>query len=58
MLSKIKLERLQVEFFNIEEFIPKDYLLRKIDSAIDFTHIYDFVSDFQIHIVLIMVDQV
>lgn len=45
MLSKEKSERSQIEFFSIEEFIPKEHLLRKIDSAIDFTHIYDFVSD-------------
>ena len=29
----------------IEEMVPKDHILRKIDSAIDFTHIYDLVGD-------------
>lgn len=45
MLKKDKEERNQVEIFSIEEFVPKDHLLRKIDSAVDFTKIYDFVSD-------------
>jgi len=45
MLSKEKQERSQMEFFSIEGFIPKEHLLRKIDSAIDFTHIYEIVSD-------------
>ena len=31
------------KFFN-RKFVPREYLLRKIDSAVDFTHIYDFVS--------------
>lgn len=34
-----------VEILNIEERIPKEHLLRKIDSAIDFEHIYDLVWD-------------
>ncbi len=29
--------------FSIEEFVPSDHLLRKIDSAVDY--IYDFVED-------------
>lgn len=45
MLKKNKQERAQIEFFSIEEYVPKDHLLRKIDEALDFTHIYDFVND-------------
>ena len=45
MLRTNKKERNQVEIFSIEEFVPQDHLLRKIDSAVDFTHIYDFVTD-------------
>lgn len=45
MLRKNKQERAQMEFFSIEEYVPKDHLLRKIDNALDFTHIYDFVND-------------
>ena len=37
--------RATVEILNIEERIPKDHLLRKIDSAINFEHIYDLVWD-------------
>lgn len=37
--------RATVEILNIEERIPKDHLLRKIDGAIDFEHIYDLVWD-------------
>ncbi len=29
----------------MDEKVPQDYLLRKIDNAIDFTHIYDLVED-------------
>ncbi len=45
MLRTNKGERNQVEIFSIEEFVPQEHLLRKIDRAVDFTHIYDFVSD-------------
>lgn len=29
----------------MDELIPEDHLLRKIDSVIDFTKIYEIVSD-------------
>lgn len=45
MIIKGKENREQVEIFSIEEFVPKDHLLRKIDSAVDFTQIYDIVED-------------
>lgn len=45
MMIKQRGNREQVEIFSIEEFVPSDHLLRKIDRAIDFTHIYDFVED-------------
>lgn len=45
MLSKEKEERNQMEFVCLEELVPQDHLLRKIDSAIDFTHIYDIVEN-------------
>ena len=37
MLSKDKIERSQVEFFSIDDFVPQNHLLRKIDSVLDFT---------------------
>lgn len=30
---------------SVEALVPWDHLLRKIDSAVDFTHIHDFVED-------------
>ena len=45
MLRKEKEERNQVEFLSLEDLVPIDHILRKIDSAVDFTHIYDFVED-------------
>ncbi len=49
MLRTDKKTRNQAEIFSIEEFVPQDHLLRKIDSAVDFTRIYDFVSDLYCH---------
>ena len=45
MLRENKGEREQMEMVCIEEMVPKDLILRKIDSAIDFTHIYYLVGD-------------
>ena len=35
----------QMKIFSIEEFLAQEYLLRKINSAIDFTNIYEIVED-------------
>ena len=45
VIVKDRKNRSQIEFFSIEDFVPQDHLLRKIDSAIDFSHIYDIVED-------------
>jgi transposase len=45
MLEREKLRREVVEFINTEERVPQDHLLRKIDAAVDFCHIYDYVKD-------------
>ena len=45
VIVKQRENREQVEIFSIEEFVPADHLLRKIDSAIDFTYIYEIVED-------------
>lgn len=45
MLAKEKSERNTLEIVNIEELVPLYHLRRKIDSAVDFTHVYDFVED-------------
>ena len=45
VIVKGRENRDQLEVFSIEEFMPADHLLRKIDSAVDFSHIYDIVED-------------
>ena len=37
--------RNQVEIICIEDLVPQDHLLRKIERAVDFKKIYDFVED-------------
>lgn len=45
MIEKRKRGVEQIEILCMDERVPQDYLLRKIDNAIDFTHIYDLVED-------------
>lgn len=45
MLRKNSDVRYAAEIISLDMAVPKEHLLRKIDSAMDFTHIYDFVSD-------------
>lgn len=45
MLKRNRINRDQIEMFSIEDCVPRDHLLRKIDAAVDFGHIYDFVED-------------
>ena len=44
MVEREKLDREALEIVNTDMMVPRDHLLRKIDSAVDFTHIYDFVN--------------
>ena len=37
--------REQVGFYCMEDLVPKDHILRKIEKAIDFSFIYDLVKD-------------
>lgn len=39
------IDRGWVKIFSIEEFVLSDHLLKKIDSSVDFTHIYDIGED-------------
>ncbi|MGB0662950.1 MAG: IS5/IS1182 family transposase, partial [Pontibacterium sp.] len=34
-----------MEFVTIDELVPQDHLLRKIDKVIDFSFIHDLVKD-------------
>lgn len=45
MLEKKSKDLKQMELISIEELVPGHHLLRKIDSAVDFTRIYDFVEN-------------
>jgi len=44
MLERGKKEREQVEFISTEGFVPKNHLLRKIETSVDFERIYNFVE--------------
>ena len=45
MLNKHEEDRKALEIVNLDDIVPKDHLLRKIDAAIDFDHLYDLVED-------------
>ena len=45
MLRQEQENRSQMEFFCVEEFVPQEDLLRKIDRAVDFSYIYELVED-------------
>ena len=45
MLKQEMGNRSQMEFFCIDQFVPQKHLLRKIDKAVDFDHIYELVED-------------
>ena len=46
MLTKDTEEmRNQIEMYSIDQLVPEDHLVRKLEAAIDFSFIYDLVSD-------------
>jgi len=45
MLNKREGSKYQIQFCCIEDLVPKDHLLRKIDAAIDWKFIYELVGD-------------
>ena len=45
MLKKCDDTRKQIEFFSLEDLVPSEHLVRKVDKAIDFSFIYDEVKD-------------
>ena len=45
MLEKNVQNRRQAEIICLEDLVPENHLLRKIDRAVDFDSIYDFVED-------------
>ncbi len=47
MISKEnEIKRGVVEIVDMESLVPENHLLRKIDKAVDFSKIYEFVEDF------------
>ena len=38
-------ERNQMKMITLDDLVPKDHLVRKIDAAIDFAFIYELVED-------------
>ena len=44
MLERGKMDRDLVEFVVIDQLVPKEHLLRKIDTAVDFTQLYEMVE--------------
>ena len=44
MLERGKMDRDLVEFVVIDQLVPKEHLRRKIDTAVDFTRLYDMVE--------------
>ena len=46
MMTKNQInERDQLEILTIEQLVPQDHLVRKLDAAIDFSFIYPLVED-------------
>ena len=38
-------KKTQVQMISLDQLVPEDHILRKIDRYIDFTFIYDLVED-------------
>ena len=45
MLTKEQEQRQAIEMLCTDMMVPKDHLLRKVDEAVDFKHIYEIVED-------------
>lgn len=45
MLTKEQEKRNQIQMLCVDDLVPKDHLLRKIEKAIDWTFIYELVKD-------------
>gem|GEM_PF-7010332 len=46
MLERSSDARNEISFFCIEDLVPKDHLLRKIEKAVDFNDIYPMVKQY------------
>jgi transposase len=44
MLNRPGFSQTQIEMVTLDQLVPNDYLLRKIDAAVDFSFIHDRVA--------------
>ena len=49
MIKRNENLRNNIQIVDLEGLVPQDHLLRKIDTVVDFTHIYDLVEDLYCH---------
>ena len=45
MEKRTEFNRYQIEMVDLEHLVPQDHLLRKVESAVDFNKIYDYVEE-------------
>ncbi len=45
MITKNTSNKEQIQMVSLEQLVPKDHILRKIDDTIDFSFIYNLVED-------------
>ena len=45
MERRKELNRYQLEMVDLEHLVPQDHLLRKVDAAVDFNKIYEYVEE-------------
>ncbi len=45
MITKNTCNKEQIQMVSLEQLVPEDHILRKIDATIDFSFIYDLVED-------------
>ena len=45
MLSRNQKNTSQIQMVSLDQLVPQDHLLRKIDKAVDFSFIYDLVEE-------------
>ena len=43
MERRKELNRYQLEMVDLEHLVPQDHLLRKVDAAVDFNKIYEYI---------------
>lgn len=43
MIERAEDKRRNVQIIDLEGLVPQEYLLRKIDSVVDFTYVYQLV---------------